>query len=812
MKLLDLKAGTKLSKSARRKSLLLTAVISTTALSFSISSSSSAQLVDTQTATGTSRPLKLAADSPYRDPDIIYLEADELINNEENGILTAIGQVEGRYQDRTLRADKVVYTLRNGQVIATGNVVLIDANGSSQYADKLELSDELEAGTAADFTARFPNGGVMGAAFATRRTDAGVELYKAYYTACEACEGKKPTWQIVARRVSQDKDRKMIRYRDAVFKVMGIPFFYTPYLSHPDPTAGRSSGWLNPFVGLSKSKGFNVRAPYYVALDPYSELTLTPRVYENVNPLLGYQYRRKFHSGEVNIDGSLTYGSFFDRDGDPFLATDIYNDPTQAPLGKRLRSHFFATGAFEVKENWDWGFGIQATSDDLYLNRYDLQETPVKFGLHDGDGQRLVSQIFGIGQDDDFRFVTSAYGFQSLRTSIRLRDEDIPNDFIIRAEDDSELPIIAPKIELSKYFTDPVLQGRLEAFSNVTVLTRKLGTDYTRATAGLDWDKTFIMPGGIEAKPFGELRYDYFNFNPEDAPDTDFSRTLGQVGADIRWPFIKSGRSTNIIVEPRAMLTQNFGDGKIANFTTVDSNGQTVSLYQDSQDIELDETLYWSHNKSTGYDFWQEGFRADVGGSVSTLWGTNNRTSLFLGKSFASGFNDDFKAESGLSGKSSDYIAQFELDLGNQFSLSALARYDDQADKIRRFDTDFRYTGDRFSANARYYRIDTAGLGITANPSTIGTPPDEEISGGIRVKLIKNWSARFQAYHDLDRDVTTRQDIGLIFNDDCTRVEFSYYKNNLDSNINNLDSDIVRDTSGFNIRISLLTLGDFAPE
>lgn len=784
-----------MSKSARRMTLLFATVFSTALVPF-FAVSSHAQTSDT--AAGTSRPLKLAADSPYRDPDIIYLEADELINNEENGILTAIGQVEGRYQDRTLRADKVVYTLRNGQVIATGNVVLIDANGSSQYADKLELSDELEAGTASDFTARFPNGGVMGAAFATRRTDAGVELYKAYYTACEACNGDKPTWQIVARRVSQDKNRNMIRYRDAVFKVKGIPFFYTPYLSHPDPTAGRASGWLNPFIGLSQSKGFNVRAPYYVALDPYSELTLTPRIFQKVNPVLGYQYKRKFYSGELNIDGSLTYGSYFDNEGDPFTATDIFNDPTQAPLGKRLRSHLFATGDFEIKENWDWGFGVQGASDDLYLNRYDLDEAPEKFGLYDGDGQRLVSQIFAIGQDDDFRFVTSAYGFQSLRTSIK-RDDTIANKFTISREDDSTLPIIAPKIELSKHFVDPLIEGRLEAFSNVTVLTRKLGTDYTRATAGLDWDKTFILPAGIEAKPFGEVRHDYFQFNPDDAPDTNFSRTLGQVGADIRWPFINSGGNASVIIEPRAMVTQSFGDGKISNFSAVNSSNQTISLFQDSQDIELDQTLFWAHNKSTGYDFWQEGFRADVGGSISTLWGENNRSSLFLGKSFASGYNDSFSAASGLSGKSSDYLAQIELDLGTKFSFSALTRYDEDTKKIRRFDTDFRYTGERFSANARYYRIDSASL--SADPET----PDEEISGGLGVKLFKNWSARYQAYHDLDRDVTTRQDIGLIFKDDCTQVQFSYYKNDF-------DSDIVRDSSGFNIRVSLLTLGDVSPE
>ena len=117
--------------------------LSACALPFIMSSTAAAQF--TQNAAGSDRALTLKAESPFRDPDIIYLEADELINDEAANVITAIGEVEGRYQDRTLRADQVVYTLDTGVVIASGNVVLIDANGSTQYANKLELSNELEA-------------------------------------------------------------------------------------------------------------------------------------------------------------------------------------------------------------------------------------------------------------------------------------------------------------------------------------------------------------------------------------------------------------------------------------------------------------------------------------------------------------------------------------------------------------------------------------------------------------------------------------------------------------------------------------------
>ena len=179
------------------KSLWLTSLLGSTLLSPSLAH---AQFGD---VTRADQDLQLAPDSPFRDPDIIYLEADILDNNEQTQVLTASGEVEGRYQDRTLRADKVVYDLGTGQIIASGNVVLVQADGSSQYADTLELSNELDTGTATDLVARLPGGGQSAARFVARGANGEVELYNAYYTACEVCEEKpKPSWRLKARQVT----------------------------------------------------------------------------------------------------------------------------------------------------------------------------------------------------------------------------------------------------------------------------------------------------------------------------------------------------------------------------------------------------------------------------------------------------------------------------------------------------------------------------------------------------------------------------------------------------------------------------------
>lgn len=765
------------------------------------------------------KDLKLAADSPFRDPDVIYLEADELENDEEKNIIIARGSVEGRYQDKTIYADEVRYFVTTGKVFAIGNVVLINADGSSQYADKLELSDELEAGNATNFLARFPEGGQLGSAFAARQTDTGIELYNAYYTACEACvvngKTKKPTWRLKARKVTQDKDSKSIRYRDAVFEFKGIPVFYTPYLAHPDPSVGRASGFLIPFGGVSGSKGVNIRVPYYFALSPNSELTLTPRVYQRVNPLLSAQYRRKFFSGEINLEGSATYASFFDRRGRPFGGLDFFSDPEEALVGKKWRSHLFANGLFDISDNWNWGFDVGYATDDNYLDRYDMDEYRPDFGLYRQDSRRLTQQLFVVGQSDDFRLATSAFGTVSLRTTIN-RNLNNPNplddnfnEIFVNRENDSILPVIAPKIELTKYFKAPVFGGRIKLAGDTTVLTRALGTNYMRGTGSLNWQRNWIAPLGVEIKPFTMGRFDYFNIQADDVNLTtaqreafNFTRSLGQVGVDIRWPFLNAGQNVNWIIEPRVQLTQNFGDGKRGNFFLTDTNNNQVSLLQDSLDIDLDQALIWRPNKTTGFDLWQEGFRADFGASIIADWGNNSRANLFLGQSYYSG-NDDlaFGLASGLSTGNSDIVGQFTLNLGHRFSSSTRVRYDAKNDAFRRLDTSFSYNGDRFSTTARYYRLDSATALTLPN---LGIPTSE-ISGTVDVKLIDNWSTQYTFYRDIDERTTRRQTLSLIYDDDCTRIEFMY-----DKNVNNLG--IIGNSEGFGIRISLLTLGDFAPE
>jgi len=778
----------KFSPVSRRALLRSSALLGLSTCLLAFSSNGFAQ---TQTASGTNRPLNLSADSPFRDKNLVYLEADNLASEDNSGVLTIEGNVEGRYEDRTLRADKVVYDRQTGRLLATGNVTLIDGAGSVQYAERLELSDALETGMATNYTGRLDGGGIVGARFVNRNSKEEFEFYNAYFTACEVCEeGDKPSWRLRAKRVKQDNETRTIRYNDAVLELLGIPVFYTPYLAHPDPSAKRASGLLMPFIGVTTDKGATLSTPYYWTLDDYTDFTLKPQVYSKVNPLLGYEVSRRFHTGRIDIEGSVTYGSIFDRDGTSFSSPEQFSDPVNAPIGKEIRSHLFADGYFQPNEIWDYGFGLQLVTDDNYLTRYDLNESPGTRGIYQSESRRNINQAFVVGQNDSTRISISAVGFQDLRSRFSRNDEGLLE---FNEIDDDTLPLIVPKIDLESYYTDPVIGGRIKAYADTAWLTRNSGTDYGRITAGLDYSKTFIGLGGFEVKPFGNARIEHFELEANGGLNRKFNRSLGQIGADIRYPMIKSTSEVDWILEPRLQVTQSFGNGRFENFNDLDGNGTAVNLVQDGNNIDLDQTLFWSNNKSAGFDLWETGFRADVGGSLIADWG-ENRVNLFMGQSYARNIDNVYDVNTGLNGSSSDIIGQVEMTLGQRFSTKTRLSYDESEGNMRRIDSSLRYKHNRFDASARYYNVRPESLDVINAPS-------EEISGSFGVKIMDKWSTRYTGYYDMDTNNVRRQRISLAYQDDCTLLELTYTRNNV-------SNDAVRDRSGFGIRVSLLSLGD----
>ena len=122
-------------------------------------------------------------------------------------------------------------------------------------------------------------------------------LNRAVYSPCNLCATnprKAPLWQIRAARVEHDAVTHDITYRNAWLEMGGIPVFYTPYFSNPDPTVKQRSGLLIPRYGSKVDLGMFFRDYYYWGIDPNEDLTLEGMATSRRGELAGLDWRRRF--------------------------------------------------------------------------------------------------------------------------------------------------------------------------------------------------------------------------------------------------------------------------------------------------------------------------------------------------------------------------------------------------------------------------------------------------------------------------------------------------------------------------------------
>ncbi len=733
--------------------------------------------------------------SEQRQP--VLLQAAELIDDAPNERYIAQGNVEAHFEGRILKADTLYYYPNTKRIHAIGSVVIVDTDGTVEFADEMELSDDLSSAVALAFFARLTNNATIGATQATHSKDgARNTLTKAFYTACKACAASaedgshKPTWRLRARKVVQNQNTKMINYRDAVLEVKGIPVFYSPVFSHPDPEAGRRSGLLFPQVRQSGKYGWSYEQPYYQVLGSYADATLTPRVFTKVNPLILGEARRNFQSGPLIVTSSTTYERDFDGRGNKF------ND-------RQVRGHIFASGKFTLSEKWLWGFGAAGVTDDLYLRRYDLQGETTSRGIYNTNSLRLNNQIYTQGQSERFFAQAGVIRFQGLRAG------DV----------DDQFPIVGPLFDLRHHADDPVLGGNVMLRANTVSLTRIDGTDSRRTSFSVDWSRRLVTKNGVVMRPFAQGRTDLYSIhNPDFFADLgtrnqSVARALGVVGVDFRWPFFRPGRNISWTIEPLVQLAASpngDGVGTYTSFTT-DAGGNVVGTRrsiipnEDSISVELDGASLFSTNRFSGFDRWEGGLRANIGGRISGQWGKNGEVSLLAGQVFRSRINTDFTLASGLRGQSSDYVSTFSISPSSVLNFRAHTRFDKNDFSVRRVETDatVNFQKSQLGPVAKVLHSFSASVGYLNFDDAIASGrPTEEIRGSAVIGLSRHWSISGTATRDLADKRATGISLGVMYKDDCSSLEISYRNNNTS------DRTLTPNAS-IGIRFTLVTLGSF---
>ena len=659
----------------------------------------------------------------------VVIEADTWTRDEEKDIVTVEGNVEARYEGRVLKADKLIYEVQEGRVRALGSVELISGSGEVQFAEELVTDSELNVGVATGYASRLASGGTLTAGTAIRQADRSVELGRLVYTACPICTTGEhaPTWTLRARRAIQDKDRDLIVYRDAVLRFKNVPVLYLPYFAHPDPSVGRKDGLLPPSIGRNNRTGLFYTQPYLVTIDPYTDLTIAPQVFRNVNPLLNLDLRRRFYSGSVNFSGSITAERDFDNDGRRFGEREV-------------RGHVFGVGSFRINDRWNWGFGVARSTDDLYIRRYDIQGAQTRRGIYGGDETRLFSQINLVGREENSYTEVSAISVQGLRFD----------------DTAATTPGVLPVGETTHNFRDPLLGGTLQVQGSTAVLVRGAGeTDSARLSAAVNYEVSRTLGPGVVVTPFAYGRSDAYRFSGGSSVDTDtLIRSVGLAGVEARWPFIRPGKALSLLVEPIAFVAVGSRSGNDPDIPN-----------EDSLRFELDESSLFRPSGTPNFDRFEPGPRASFGLRATGTTQVGSVTAVAGRRWRADARPDLFDDATNLDERLSDWVAGVDADF-RYLNANVRFRLDDNL-QLQRIDAAASARLWRFGVTARYFNVREA---------LFQGGPTQEISGVGNVRLTRRISTGYGVRRDLDRNTNLSQIAFLRYQDDCTFVELSYVR------------------------------------
>ena len=752
-------------------------------------------------------------------PGAVYIEAESAARTGDVISAEAAGadRVLARFRGATLRAGAVSYDLGLGIATADRRVEFTDPEGNVVFASHLELDSDLKAGVAVDFATRFRNGANLMAATAVRRSENVNELNYARFTPCAICDAegnpREPSIAIQAEKVVQDEDLRAVLYRNAVFRVGGVPVFYLPFFAHPDPTVDRASGFLVPIPSYDEGRGLSLEIPYLRVVSPSEDWLISPQFNTDVAPLLNLQWRRRFADGTVVARGGYTYErSFgdFDLDGDGDAESNVkYGDRTS-------RSYFLGHGRFDPDGPWRWGFTIERVSDKTLFDRYDIRDPYQDNGLYYGDQRRLISQLYAERQTARSYLSVTAFDLQSLRVTRFDPVTPALNEF----EADGALPVVAPLVEARWEPAGPVLGGRLRLRGSAVSLYRDdyvggpvlrpqiiptgatlglPGVDSRRVSGQVEWRRTLISPLGVRWEPFVDVRADLYSVG--DLPpmlgleDEAISRGRATAGLDISYPLFRSvGPGADLILEPMAQLSAS---------TSSDLDPRIP--IEDSQTLELDESSLFRTDRFPGYDLYEGGPRLTIGARATLRWNEGRQASLFIGRSYRAEEEPAFLTPvpdlptqlydpTGLASQTSDWVVQGSFSPSDRIRGWGHATID-ASGEIRRAETavDGRW-GRRNLATVSYIidRSNPLAGPLNRNYAFVQLSGQQFVYG--------NWGIAASGIADLERDIITRSEVGLLFDDDCFRFEIGYRR----------DNTRVRPTGpseGVYVRLNLATFG-----
>ncbi len=644
----------------------------------------------------------------------IRFAADEVTYDKQLGIITLRGNVQLFQGERILTADQVSYNQGTDIATANGHVALMEPTGEVVFSTHMELAKDLKEGMLTDIRMLLADNSRFAANGGTLRGPR-TYLNQVVFSPCELCAkdpSRPPLWQIKAAKVMHDSQQKEIYFRDMTLEMWGIPVFYTPYFSAPDPSVKRRTGILTPELSSSSRYGISAVLPYYWALSDSEDITVAPHFTTRGGQGLNLEYRRRFDTGSLSLAGTSIY--------------DRHNDTDSS-----FRGSIDGKGRFEIDDYWRAGFDLERNTDKLYLREYGYKSPAY-----------LQSDAFVEGFSARSYASANAYLFQQLRLGVH----------------DRETPIVAPLFRGQLVGDPDRWGGHYVLDARMANISREEGADSTKVSVRAAYTLPYIGGWGDVWKLTASVQGDLYNVhdaidpsNPARRFNGVTGRVLPQVALEWRWPLVsRSPGNSYKLIEP------------IVAVSAAPSLGRQWRIpNEESADIVFDETNLLNANRFVGSDRLEGGQRITYGARFGLFSADGDATTLFIGQSFRfndkQAFPDTLHSDSHLS----DVIAALQINPGNWWDGFARLRMDSQTLRVRQADLLTNLGPQIFRVSVNYTYIADALSPIDSFGAR------QEINVGVTSRLNEHWTLGAIYSADIEAGKTRLYGASVRYEDEC---------------------------------------------
>ena len=659
--------------------------------------------------------------TPTEEVTDIYFSADSLENDSQSSLVTATGHVEITREDLTLRADKVSYNQETDHIYAQGNVVLLERNGNVLFADEMDLSEKMQTADVKNIKVVLLDKTRMAARSFHKKANDRRVLRRAVYTPCDNCKDTSPLWQIKAGKVLHDPEGQNVEYQNAFLEVKGVPVFYTPFFSHPDPSVKRRSGFLFPKIMSNNYLGAAIQPQYFWDVNPQTNITFNPIISTEKDPVYSMIFNKYFYRGELNASGT-------------FLRDDSEEK-------KDNRGNLFLYGRYEINDYWVADTDINYASDHTYLNDLNMPK-----------------------KDDSW--LTSRLRLQSFDNRNYAYIENYYYDMLSYDLQNINKPYVLPIMGYENISNPNDYGAYFRTSLSTASIYHKQDDSSQRMTMINAWNLPYTSPFGEKYKLTASLKSDayyvrrYLNNRDEYFTGTT-ARVFPQAGLEWRLPFIKNTENTSQIVEPIV----------VAAVAPDKGNKRDKIPNDDSRDFELTDTNIFDLDRYSGYD------RNDVGSRVSyglnwsfygKKWG---RSSVLLAQNYDIRENEETLRQNKDDSRFSDYVGRVYAAPSNYFDLTY--RF-----KLDKNDYDLTYSELVTSFGNDLLRVATSYIYFPENneSSVYYGKQRKEIATNISSHITRNWSINAYTVNDLENERVIANGGGLAYEDECAKFAFQMEK------------------------------------